>query len=203
MLSLLYLQTPHRFYTENPTVLMRFLQHKVECIFLNQNSFIMKVKEKIAPTKIMHLDKDMVQPQNVGVANPYALASVMAGREFKWDKIENAPMVFEEVFRTPYEDLFDPKNNSVLYTGLKLTDDLLMDVERYPTFIRTRTHSHGDVPFTMCGTGIQPDEFTGYSETSAAAQSSVSLILGIFFRGISRRRLTMDTTWRARGSVAS
>ncbi len=38
----------------------------------------------------------------------------------------------------------------------------------HPTFIRTKTHSHGDVPFAICGTGVDTDEFLAYSETSAA-----------------------------------
>ncbi|MEJ7592434.1 MAG: cofactor-independent phosphoglycerate mutase [Planctomycetaceae bacterium] len=41
----------------------------------------------------------------------------------------------------------------------------------HPTFLRTRTHSHGYCPFAMCGTGVIPDEATSYSEVSAAASS--------------------------------
>jgi 2,3-bisphosphoglycerate-independent phosphoglycerate mutase len=37
----------------------------------------------------------------------------------------------------------------------------------HPTFLRTRTHSHGEVPFAMCGTGIVPDSATTYSEPVA------------------------------------
>ena len=29
----------------------------------------------------------------------------------------------------------------------------------HPTFIRTKTHTHGDVPFAMCGTGIEAAGF--------------------------------------------
>lgn len=39
----------------------------------------------------------------------------------------------------------------------------------HPTFLRTRTHSHGDCPFAMCGTGISPDQSTTYDEVAAAA----------------------------------
>jgi 2,3-bisphosphoglycerate-independent phosphoglycerate mutase len=39
----------------------------------------------------------------------------------------------------------------------------------HPTFLRTKTHSHGLVPFTMCGTGIAPDSAIAYSEPAAAA----------------------------------
>lgn len=56
----------------------------------------------------------------------------------------------------------------------------------HPTFVRTRTHSHGDCPFAMCGTGIQSDNATAYSEVSAAA-SQIALpqgseLMPLFFR---------------------
>ncbi|MEO1980506.1 MAG: phosphoglycerate mutase, partial [Fuerstiella sp.] len=38
----------------------------------------------------------------------------------------------------------------------------------HPTFLRTRTHSHGDCPFAMCGTGIEPNAPTTYDEVAAA-----------------------------------
>lgn len=38
----------------------------------------------------------------------------------------------------------------------------------HPTFLRTRTHSHGDCPFAMCGSGILADSAVTYSEQSAA-----------------------------------
>lgn len=38
----------------------------------------------------------------------------------------------------------------------------------HPTFLRTRTHSHGLVPFTMCGTGVDADSASHYSEPAAA-----------------------------------
>lgn len=37
----------------------------------------------------------------------------------------------------------------------------------HPTFLRTRTHSHGDCPFTVCGSGISPDAAVTYSEITA------------------------------------
>ncbi len=39
----------------------------------------------------------------------------------------------------------------------------------HPTFLRTKTHSYGYVPFAMCGTGIQPDAAVTYDEVAAAA----------------------------------
>ena len=38
----------------------------------------------------------------------------------------------------------------------------------HPTFIRTKTHTHGDVPFTICGAGIAADSATSYDEIAAA-----------------------------------
>lgn len=37
----------------------------------------------------------------------------------------------------------------------------------HPTFLRTKTHSHGYVPFALCGTGIVPDHVDHYSEPAA------------------------------------
>jgi 2,3-bisphosphoglycerate-independent phosphoglycerate mutase len=38
----------------------------------------------------------------------------------------------------------------------------------HPTFLRTKVHTHGNVPVVMAGTGIAPDEFTTYGDTNAA-----------------------------------
>ena len=38
----------------------------------------------------------------------------------------------------------------------------------HPTFLRTKIHTHGNVPVAMAGTGITPDEFTTYGDTNAA-----------------------------------
>jgi 2,3-bisphosphoglycerate-independent phosphoglycerate mutase len=47
----------------------------------------------------------------------------------------------------------------------------------HPTFLRTRTHSHGDCPFAMCGTGITADSASTYSEITAA-ESAVGFPAG-------------------------
>ena len=41
----------------------------------------------------------------------------------------------------------------------------------HPTFLRTKTHSHGDCPFAACGTGISADELSTYDEVTAARSS--------------------------------
>lgn len=42
----------------------------------------------------------------------------------------------------------------------------------HPTYLRTRTHSHGDCPFALCGSDIEPDTQSTYDEVSAAASES-------------------------------
>jgi len=44
----------------------------------------------------------------------------------------------------------------------------------HATFLRTKTHSHGPVPFAMCGTGLTADGAQTYDEI-AAARSSILL----------------------------
>ncbi|WP_010582335.1 cofactor-independent phosphoglycerate mutase [Schlesneria paludicola] len=43
----------------------------------------------------------------------------------------------------------------------------------HPTFLRTKTHSHGYVPFAMCGTGVIPDQSPTYDEVVAAKSPTV------------------------------
>ena len=38
----------------------------------------------------------------------------------------------------------------------------------HPTFLSTKTHTHGNVPVAMAGTGITADHFTSYGDTNAA-----------------------------------
>jgi len=38
----------------------------------------------------------------------------------------------------------------------------------HPTFLRTKTHSHGYCPFALCGTAIASDSFSRYDELTAA-----------------------------------
>jgi len=47
----------------------------------------------------------------------------------------------------------------------------------HPTPLRTKTHSHGFVPFAFAGSGIMADQFVGYDET-AAGQSQLAFADG-------------------------
>ncbi len=43
----------------------------------------------------------------------------------------------------------------------------------HPTFLRTRTHSHGYCPFAMCGTGIEVNSPSTYDEVAASSSDLV------------------------------
>ena len=43
----------------------------------------------------------------------------------------------------------------------------------HPTFLRTKTHTHGDVPFVLAGTGVEPDSLECYDEANAASSTLV------------------------------
>ena len=60
----------------------------------------------------------------------------------------------------------------------------------HPTFLRTKTHSHGYVPLAMCGTGIIPDAAQTYDEAAAAASTL------IFDRGCDLMPFFLDTAPR-------
>jgi len=52
----------------------------------------------------------------------------------------------------------------------------------HPTFLRTKTHTHGYVPVAIAGSGISPDEFTTYGDTNGA-----------------KSNLAFDQGWQAMG----
>ncbi len=62
----------------------------------------------------------------------------------------------------------------------------------HPTPLRTKTHSHGFVPFAIAGTGVKADAATTYDEIAAAAVEA----------GF-RRRLEADAIFFGPGAVAS
>ncbi|MCL4879221.1 MAG: hypothetical protein KJ064_21370 [Anaerolineae bacterium] len=70
--------------------------------------------------------------QNSAVINPYALAELVAGRKIPWKEIPDAPRVLESILDTPYEELFDPKYEGPLYTGLRLNERLELVPVRSP-----------------------------------------------------------------------
>ncbi len=64
----------------------------------------------------------------------------------------------------------DEKIVGPVHEYLKSTGEYRMLVcPDHPTFLRTKTHSHGYVPFTMCGAGIENRNVSSYDEVQAAA----------------------------------
>lgn len=60
---------------------------------------------------------------NTGVPSPYALAELIARRKIDWKSVPNRPALLEEIFQTPYEELFDPDNGSPLYIDQERNKD--------------------------------------------------------------------------------
>jgi 2,3-bisphosphoglycerate-independent phosphoglycerate mutase len=68
----------------------------------------------------------------------------------------------------------DAKIVAPLHSALKKQGDYRILISPdHPTPIRTKTHSHGFVPFTICGSGVTADTATTYDEI-AAGQSSLA-----------------------------
>jgi 2,3-bisphosphoglycerate-independent phosphoglycerate mutase len=77
----------------------------------------------------------------------------------------------------------DRKIVAPLHEALKTYGDYRILVSPdHPTPVRTKTHSHGYVPFALCGGGITPDAATTYGETAAGTSA-----------------LTFDEGWRLMG----
>lgn len=68
-----------------------------------------------------------------GVANPYALAEAVVGHAIDWAAVASPERMLEEVLRTPYEQLFDPKHGSPLYVDQHV-DEKGNVVRSAPTF---------------------------------------------------------------------
>ncbi len=56
-------------------------------------------------------------------------------------------------------------------------DYRLLVLPDHPTYVRTKKHEHGFVPFAICGSDIQPDSATTYDEISAS-KSKIQLAEG-------------------------
>jgi hypothetical protein len=57
------------------------------------------------------------RPDNVGAANPYALAEIKLGRKVNWRRTPRPHELLEETLGMKYEDLFNPRKKSPLFAG--------------------------------------------------------------------------------------
>jgi len=66
----------------------------------------------------------------------------------------------------------DAKIVAPLHEALKKRGDYRILVSPdHPTFLRTKTHSHGFVPFAICGNGVTADSASTYDEVTAGKTS--------------------------------
>ena len=49
------------------------------------------------------------------------------------------------------------------------TDYRILVTPDHPTYISTKTHTHGNVPFTICGAGVDADSHDSYNEVACEA----------------------------------
>lgn len=80
----------------------------------------------------------------------------------------------------------DAKIVGPLHDYLKRQGDYRLVISPdHPTFLRTKTHSHGFVPFTMCGRGLGHNGARTYDEVAAAGTGKVLVrghdLMGLFF----------------------
>ncbi|HEX4148814.1 MAG TPA: cofactor-independent phosphoglycerate mutase [Pirellulales bacterium] len=69
-------------------------------------------------------------------------------------------------------EAIDEKIVGPLHAALRAQGDYRMLVSPdHPTPLRTKTHSHGAVPFVIAGSGIEPDPRQTYDDRTAAASS--------------------------------
>lgn len=58
-----------------------------------------------------------VRPDNIGAANPYALAEAKLGRRVNWQRMAHPQELVESALGVKYEDLFNPRKKSPLFAG--------------------------------------------------------------------------------------
>jgi len=58
-------------------------------------------------------------PENIGIANPYALTEVLLKKRINWKQVTNPQRLVEKTLGMPYEKLFDARYDSPLFAGLK------------------------------------------------------------------------------------
>lgn len=92
--------------------------------------------------------------QRSAVINPYALAELIAGRRIAWKELEDPRGMLEELLQTPYEELFDPKFDSPLYLGFRLTEKLQLEPAPLPTPDAQRETAGNDLEHTPVGEAL-------------------------------------------------
>lgn len=63
----------------------------------------------------------------------------------------------------------DAKIVAPISKALESTPHRILISPDHPTFLRTKTHTHGDVPFAIAGDNVKPNAATSYDEASSAS----------------------------------
>lgn len=111
----------------------------------------------------------------------YAIDTLESGKDFVVVHVEASDEASHEGNVQAKIDAFESIDQHIvgpLHEYLKDQGDYrLLICPDHPTFLRTKTHSHGFVPFSVCGTGIDADSQSTYDEVSAEG-GSVKLAAG-------------------------
>jgi hypothetical protein len=96
-------------------------------------------------------------PENVGAINPYALAEVKLGKKVNWKRLVHPRKTLEKALEMPYEELFDPKFNSPIYTGLEFDPETKTMAQA-----EMRPMAYGGMPEVMAAAApvwVDPGDF--------------------------------------------
>ncbi|TGJ82222.1 hypothetical protein E0Z10_g6550 [Xylaria hypoxylon] len=85
--------------------------------FSEDYDYVMGSKTNNITTR--HEPRPLDSELNIGAINPYALVEAMLGHRLDYGSTHVAKVI-SDVLQTDYDELFDMKNNSVLYAGLEL-----------------------------------------------------------------------------------
>jgi hypothetical protein len=159
--------------------------------------------------------------------NPYALAEAIAGGPIDWSAIPDPRAVLEDLLRTPYEQLFDPKFDSPVYLGFELHDGVMeakkvkpaeangetrLDDERFPALDLGEIHRLSDLePYVGDPIGdvpvrsIVPSRAGGYViEVGEAPMKRLDTLLPIYDEKILGRLIELikiDSGWTPDGGA--
>ena len=78
----------------------------------------MSPNKMIAKKPVRRIPAIIPEPQNIGARNPYALADAVLGKRQDWHRmgLDEKKSVLERALRRPFDQLFDPKHKSPLFT---------------------------------------------------------------------------------------
>lgn len=118
----------------------------------------------------------------------YAIDTLKSGKDFVVVHVEASDEASHEgetqekikAFERIDQDIVAPVHEYLKSQG----DYRILISPDHPTFLRTKTHSHGYVPYAIAGNGVEADDQTTYSEVTAKTGKTFDeghLLMGHFF----------------------